>query len=122
MRAPPAWAPSCGIYNPQEVLEINFYCDTYGLDTISYGTMTAFLMECYERGILNEERTGGLKLEWGNAAADLEMMHQMARERGLRQDCGPGHPQAEGVLRGTGLGRHQRDERLRHGAEGPGVL
>ena len=52
--------PSCGIYNPQEVLEINFYCDTYGLDTISYGTMTAFLMECYERGILNEEL--GIKL------------------------------------------------------------
>ena len=88
--------PSCGIYNPQEVLEINFYCDTYGLDTISYGTMTAFLMECYERGILNEERTGGLKLEWGNAAADLEMMHQIARGEGFGLIAGLGiHKQKE---------------------------
>ena len=88
--------PSCGIYNPQEVLEINFYCDTYGLDTISYGTMTAFLMECYERGILNEERTGGLKLEWGNAAADLEMMHRIARNEGFGKIAGLGiHKQKE---------------------------
>lgn len=75
--------PNCGIYDPQEVLEINFYCDTYGIDSISYGTMTAFLMECYERGILNKERTGGLELTWGNAAADLEMLHQMSRYEGF---------------------------------------
>ncbi|MBQ6440458.1 MAG: hypothetical protein IJJ06_10090 [Mogibacterium sp.] len=75
--------PNCGIYDPQEVLEINFYCDTYGIDSISYGTMTAFLMECYERGILNKERTGGLELTWGNASADLEMLHQMSRYEGF---------------------------------------
>ena len=88
--------PSCGIYNPQEVLELNFYCDTYGLDTISYGTMTAFLMECYERGILNKERTGGLELTWGNAAADLEMMHQISRNEGFGKIAGLGiHKQKE---------------------------
>lgn len=88
--------PSCGIYDPQAILEINFYCDTYGLDSISYGTMTAFLMECYERGILNEERTGGLKLEWGNAEADLEMMHQIARGEGFGLIAGLGvHKQKE---------------------------
>ena len=75
--------PNCGIYNPRDILEINFYCDTYGIDTISYGTMTAFLMECYERGILNKERTGGLDLTWGNAADDLEMLHQMSRNEGF---------------------------------------
>lgn len=88
--------PSCGIYNPQEVLEINFYCDTYGIDTISYGTMTAFLMECYERGILNRERTGGLDLTWGNAADDLEMMHRMARNEGFGKIAALGiHKQKE---------------------------
>ena len=88
--------PNCGIYDPREILEINFYCDTYGIDTISYGTMTAFLMECYERGILNKERTGGLDLTWGNAADDLEMLHQMARYEGFGKIAALGiHKQKE---------------------------
>ena len=88
--------PNCGIYNPRDILEINFYCDTYGIDSISYGTMTAFLMECYERGILNKERTGGLELTWGNAEADLEMLHQMSRNEGFGKIAALGsHKQKE---------------------------
>ena len=52
-----------GIFDIDFIIEANFYCDTYGIDTISYGTLMAFVMECYENGILNEERTGGLKTE-----------------------------------------------------------
>ncbi|MBE9507466.1 MAG: aldehyde:ferredoxin oxidoreductase, partial [Chloroflexi bacterium] len=29
---------NCGIFEPWALLEINFYCDTYGIDTISFGT------------------------------------------------------------------------------------
>jgi len=36
-----------GIFDPDFVIEANFYCDTYGLDTISVATATAFTMECY---------------------------------------------------------------------------
>jgi aldehyde:ferredoxin oxidoreductase len=38
-----------GIFDPFTVAEINFYCDAYGIDTISFGTGLAFAMECYER-------------------------------------------------------------------------
>ena len=51
---------NCGIFDPEIILEINFYCDTYGLDTISFGTSLAFAMECYETGVLDLEKTGGL--------------------------------------------------------------
>lgn len=68
-----------GVWDPKWVLETNFYCDTYGLDTISVGTGIAFVMECYEVGILNREITGGLELNFGNAEAALELIHQMAR-------------------------------------------
>ena len=51
-----------GIFNPRDIIELNFYCDTYGIDTISFGTLTAFVMECYEAGILDPEKTGGLEL------------------------------------------------------------
>ena len=56
----------------------NWHCDNYGIDTISFGTMTGFIMDCYENGILNKERTGGLEMTWGNWRAALELMHQMA--------------------------------------------
>ena len=35
-------------------------------------------MECYENGILNKERTGGLDLNFGNSDDALEMLHQLA--------------------------------------------
>ncbi|MEN8098390.1 MAG: aldehyde ferredoxin oxidoreductase N-terminal domain-containing protein, partial [Chloroflexota bacterium] len=56
-----------GVFEPHWVGEYNYYCDTYGLDTISFGTAMAFVMECYENGILNQEITGGLDLRFGNA-------------------------------------------------------
>ena len=88
--------PNCGVTDPQVILEVNFYCDTYGIDTISFGTMTAFLMECYENGILNKERTGGLELVWGNAEAELELLHQMARNEGFGKIAALGsHKQKE---------------------------
>lgn len=82
--------PNCGIFEPWAILEINFYCDTYGLDTISFGTSTAFAMECYEAGILDKDKTGGLKLNFGNARASLELLHQMARGEGFGVVVGQG--------------------------------
>jgi aldehyde:ferredoxin oxidoreductase len=81
---------NCGIFDPHAILELNFYCDTYGIDTISYGTLTAFAMECYERGIINNEITGGLDLRFGNADASLELIHQMGKGEGFGLIAGQG--------------------------------
>jgi aldehyde:ferredoxin oxidoreductase len=87
-------AAGCGsnicVWDPKDVVEINFYCDTYGVDTISFGTSVAFAMECFENGILNLERTGGLDLTWGNADAAFELLHQMARGEGFGLIVGQG--------------------------------
>jgi aldehyde:ferredoxin oxidoreductase len=79
-----------GIFNPDFTIESNFYCDTYGICTISWGTIVGFLMECYEEGILNEERTGGLKLNFGNADSAMELLHQLARGEGFGKTAGLG--------------------------------
>ena len=81
---------NCGIFDPDDILEINFYCDTYGIDTISFGTLTAFVMECYEAGVLDKEKTGGLELRFGNSAAAIEMLHQMGRGEGFGRIAGQG--------------------------------
>ena len=82
--------PNCGIFRPDDILELNFYCDTYGIDTISFGTVTAFIMECYENGILNKEITDGLELNFGAASDAIEMLHRMARGEGFGAIAGLG--------------------------------
>jgi len=79
-----------GVFDPLWVNEYNYYCDTYGLDTISFGTGMAFVMECYEAGILNKQITGGLELKFGNAEAAAELLHQTARGEGFGRVFGQG--------------------------------
>src|SRR5512136_2562052 len=66
------------IWDPLWILEFNFYCDTYGVDTISAGTAMAFYMEMYEYGILNKDRCDGLELSFGNGEAVLQDLHRIA--------------------------------------------
>jgi aldehyde:ferredoxin oxidoreductase len=79
-----------GNFDAQKVLELNFYCDTYGIDTISVSNCIAFVMECYEEGLITKEHTGGLELKFGNGAAALELVHQMARGEGFGVIVGQG--------------------------------
>ncbi len=79
-----------GIFNPDFTIESNFYCDTYGICTISWGTIMGFLMECYENGILNEERTSGLKLNFGNSDQAMELLHLVAKGEGFGKTAGLG--------------------------------
>lgn len=79
-----------GVFDAHWVAEMNYYCDTYGLDTISFGTALAFVMECYEAGILNQAITGGLDLRFGNAEAAMEVLHQIARGEGFGRVVGQG--------------------------------
>ncbi len=79
-----------GVFDSHWVAELNFYCDTYGIDTISYGTAMAFVMECWENGILDASKTGGLDLPFGAAENAIEVLHQMARGEGFGLVFGQG--------------------------------
>ena len=79
-----------GIFDPFTIIEMNFYCDTYGLDTISVGTGIAFAMECFELGLITEAHTGGMDLSFGNRQTALEIVHQMAQGDGFGSLVGKG--------------------------------
>jgi len=94
-----------GIFDPDFVIEVNFYCDTYGLDTISVGTSMAFAMDCYEMGLIDKNVTDGLDLRFANKQAALEVIHQMARGEGF------------GVIVGQGVRRMKALFAKEHGAD-----
>lgn len=83
-----------GIFDPHFVMEYNWYCDEYGLDTISMGVTAAFLMECFQRGYLTVEETG-YDLSWGNIDAADRLLHETARGEGLGKICGQGVQRAK---------------------------
>jgi len=85
-----ALGSNIAVFDPRDIIEQNFYCDTYGVCTITWGNTVGFLMECWENGVLNAERTGGVDLSWGNADASLELLHQMARGEGFGVTAGLG--------------------------------
>ena len=85
-----AWGSNLGIFDPHFVAEANFYCDAYGLDTISTGVSIGFAMECFERGLINKTHTRCMDLRFGNWRVALELLHQMARGRGFGVLVGQG--------------------------------
>ncbi len=93
-----------GIFDPEYIIEANFYCDTYGICTITWGTIVAFIMECYENGILNKERTGGLELNFGNQPDSLELLHQLARGEGFGMVAGLGIRKMKEIFAEKGWG------------------
>ncbi len=67
-----------GIWSAEFVMEANWHCDNYGIDTISTCVIMAFLMECFQRGYLTKEECGGLELVWGDQETALEFIHRLA--------------------------------------------
>lgn len=67
-----------GMWHPEFIMEANWYCDNYGMDTISTSVIMAFVMECYQRGYLIREDTDGFELAWGDEQAALQFIHDLA--------------------------------------------
>ena len=72
-----------GVENIDAIIAADRLADELGLDTISSGVAIAFAMELYEKGILSKEDTGGLELNFGNDAAMLQIIQQMAYRQGI---------------------------------------
>ncbi|MHA2249234.1 MAG: aldehyde ferredoxin oxidoreductase family protein [Candidatus Kariarchaeaceae archaeon] len=68
----------------ETVLYANHLVNKFGIDTLEIGGIIAWVMELYEKGILNEETTDGLKLDWGNQ----EVLYELIRKISYREDFG----------------------------------
>jgi len=57
--------------------------DDYGIDIISVGNTIGFLMEAYEKELIDKDYLDGIDLKWGDVAASLEMMHMICKREGI---------------------------------------
>jgi aldehyde:ferredoxin oxidoreductase len=87
-----AFGSMCGISDLKAISKSNQLCNAYGMDTISTGSLISFAMECYEKGILTKEDTGGLDLRFGNVEAMMRMVEMIGKREGI------GDTLANGIL------------------------
>jgi aldehyde:ferredoxin oxidoreductase len=87
----------CGVDDLNAIAMANYRCNEYGLDTISTGASIAFAIECYQRGILNGDQTGGIPLEFGDADLVVDLVELIGRREGI------GDLLAEGTQRMSAL-------------------
>ena len=78
-----------GIFDPQFAMEYTWYCDEYGLDTISLGVTMSFLMECVQRGYISDHDIG-YDLKWGNIEGADRLLHETAKSEGFGKICAQG--------------------------------
>jgi len=88
-----ALGSNCGVDDLKIIAKASELTAAYGLDSISCGGAIAFAMECFERGLLTPRETGGVDLRFGNGAAVLQLIEQIALRQGL------GEILSEGVAR-----------------------
>ncbi len=73
---------NCGINDPRAIALADYLLDGYGLDTMSVGDTIAFLMDCYERGLIGRDRTGGVDLKFGSVDAWMAAINAGGRVEG----------------------------------------
>jgi aldehyde:ferredoxin oxidoreductase len=88
-----AFGPICGVDDNIAVSKANELSNAYGLDVISTGMSIGFVMECFERGVMTTEDTGGIEFRWGDADLLVRAVEMIARREGF------GDVMAEGVAR-----------------------
>ncbi|HHV57149.1 MAG TPA: aldehyde ferredoxin oxidoreductase family protein [Firmicutes bacterium] len=81
---------NCGIDNLEAIIRGDRLCDEYGIDSISAGATIAMAMECFDKGLLTLEDTGGLEVRFGNYVVMLDLIEQIGERRGLGALLGEG--------------------------------
>ena len=90
-----ALGPLVGVADGNAVIRASTLCDELGMDTISVGATIAWAMECFERGMLTVEDTGGIDLRFGSGEELIECIRLIAARVGV------GDLLAEGSLRAS---------------------
>ena len=72
----------CGVNDLAAISLANQMCNEYAVDTIAAGATISFAMECFEKGVITTEQTGGLELKFGDADAMLKALEMMLNAEG----------------------------------------
>jgi aldehyde:ferredoxin oxidoreductase len=90
-----AWSSVIGQTDPGAAVVLSNEVDDLGMDTNESGWLIAWLMECFEKGILTTHDTDGLEVTWGNTEVVRKILQKIVQREGI------GDVLAEGVMRAS---------------------
>jgi aldehyde:ferredoxin oxidoreductase len=90
-----AWGPAIGVDDVEASFMLSGLTDKLGLENNEAGWLTGWLMECFEKGWITEEQSGGFKIAWGDVWAVVELLEMISKREGF------GDLLAEGVKRAS---------------------
>ncbi|WP_260293242.1 aldehyde ferredoxin oxidoreductase family protein [Sedimenticola hydrogenitrophicus] len=87
-----AWSlgADCGVDDLDALTFANYICNEQGFDPITFGATLAAAMELYEKGVITDADTGGVKLNFGSAEALTTMAEQVGKNEGFGKILGLG--------------------------------
>jgi len=100
----------------EAILYINEMLNRAAMDVISAGNSVAFAIECFEKGIITEKDTGGIKLQWGDAEVIIALLNKMIHREGI------GDVLADGVKAASRkIGKNAHQYAVHVGGQEPGM-
>lgn len=76
---------NCGVTDREAIIEVNYLCDDYGIDTISVGVIISFVMELYQRGMVTAAELGGIEAKFGSGEALVALTKKICTGEGIGQ-------------------------------------
>jgi len=90
-----AFAGQIGNTDAGAVVFLTSLCDRLGLDVNETGWLLGWVMECYEKGVLQKEDLGNLEMRWGDVETCATLLQKISKREGI------GDHLAEGVKRAS---------------------
>ena len=80
------------------MLKANALCNQLGIGVDEAGGPIGWAMECFQRGIISEKDTDGLKLNWGDAGVALELIRKICYREGFGDILAEGSAKAADII------------------------
>ena len=84
--------------DPELMCKLTALSDQYGIDEADLSGVISWLMECYDEGIITAQDLDGIKMEWGNADAILEVTKKIVHRSGVGDLLAEGAKKASEVI------------------------
>jgi len=78
-----AFSSVCGCDNVYAMCKAHELCNSNGLDTVGTGMTIAWVMECFEKGLLTPEDTGGFTIKFGDYEGMLTLIEMITKREGF---------------------------------------
>ena len=84
----------CCVSDLKAIAYANQLCNMYGMDTITCGATVAWVMDCFEHGLLTSQDTGGIEVRFGDADAMVKLVEMIGKREGFGRILGKGSARA----------------------------